>query len=765
MSNLFSKSIMVENTSLHSLVSKPVSETYLDSSVKIMEEMTESINTLRDTLYSGILEATSRNEENKKFAQYFKDYKQVICKYQRDMSELVSRFAINVDTFVDANSTIVDKADGLTISGDPLIKIRHYENLDNDKIPNINVYKAFKKEFKFIGQMMQDLGSAITDDEVKAKVLATVCNNLAENIQDGWLEKCMQKIADSDDCSKDNFANIIYSKFVSGELEEINIGVGEVEQARLALMNASALVDGVERASTEYSDGLDKVASEIGAMFFRNQDKIMTVKTEEDGIADRNYHLTDYSFNQFDQFMATKTTQITQICNLYLIALGIKCDSIYKYLQQCKDIIEAALSGVDSTPNSDINEPGENDTEENVDDNSNNDTDQSSDDEDEESEDNPDDMPEDTERVGRDMDNTTPDEEPKDDPNKEVIQDDEKADEAEKEFEEASYLFDSMIYAMDRAIQESYIQDKFMVLTEADNLEALKKAGENAQASKIQSFINQITKLFEKFKGVFINSTKTRIEKIQNNKKFIEGVDIPKGWTQDAWDTKALLEIKAADFKYPDPNLKDEATYLNANWSKYLGEGNSIKDRFTAKLQTKDKPYDNAQRQAGFAFLAKFESEINQLQSEMNTLKSNQTKAKSIAQKAIGESTQITSLEESMVMYFNEKDNMGSDNGGNDSANKSEPPKNNNSNNNAQQNKNDDQKNDQNKNDDQKNDNNDQKKKANTEAVKQVSLYFAVNVKVLAAKMSMLQMAAKSHCNFLEKLYSMSGKEDNGENK
>lgn len=748
MSNLFSKSIMVENTSLHSLVSKPASETYLDSSVKIMEEMTESVNTLRDNLYSGILEATSRNEENKKFAQYFKDYKQVICKYQRDMSELVSRFAINVDTLIDANQSIIDKADGITISGDPLIKVRQYTNLDNDKIPNINVYKAFKKEFKFIGQMMQDLGSAITDDEVKAKVLATVCNNLAENIQDGWLEKCMEKIADSDDCSKDNFANIIYSKFVSGELEEISIGVGEVEQARLAMMNASTLVDGVEKASKEYSDGLDKVASEIGAMFFRNQDKVMTVKTEEDGIADRNYHLTDYSFNQFDQFMATKTTQITQICNLYLIALGIKCDSIYKYLQQCKDIIEAALSGVDSTPNSDTDEPGENDVNDpDTDDNIDNNTDDPSDDDDESEEDS-DDMPEDTERVGTDVDGDIPDD--KSDDNKEVVQDDNKANEAEKDFEEAAYLFDSMIYAIDRSIQESYIQEKFAILTEDDNLSNLKKAGENAQASKIQSFINQITKLFEKFKGIFINSTKTRIEKIKNNKKFIEQVEIPKDWTQDSWDTKALLEIKAADFKYPDDNLKDEATYIEANWGKYMGKGNSIKDKFTAKLLTESKPYDNAQRQAGLAFLDKFESEVNELQGQMNTLKSNQAKAKSIASKVVGESSSIVSLEESMVMYFNEEDNMG---GGSSDNNKSEPPKDNN-----KPQDNNDQK------DDTKNDD-DQKKKANAEANKQVSLYFAVNVKVLAAKMSMLQMAAKSHCKFLEKLYDMSGKNDNGDDK
>ena len=43
----------------------------------------------------------------------------------------------------------------------------------------------------------------ITNDEAKANVLATVCNNLQSEIQDDWVEKCMCKIADYDEDTED----------------------------------------------------------------------------------------------------------------------------------------------------------------------------------------------------------------------------------------------------------------------------------------------------------------------------------------------------------------------------------------------------------------------------------------------------------------------------------------------------------------------------------------------------------------------------------
>ena len=722
MSNLFSLQNIMNESALtaRSLIKTPIVETYLDSSIMVLKELYDGMDKIKTGLYSSLLESSTRKQENEKFAEYFKQYKQLISKFQRDMNELVSRFSINVDTFVDANKALIKDMEDTDLNNAPMIKVYKYENLSNSDIPHVDVYKAFKHEFKFIAQMMQDLGSAITDDEVKAKVLATVCNNLSKDISDGWLEKCMEKIIDCDDCSKDNFASLVYKKFIPGVKEDVSVTAGEVQQARLSLMNASSYVADIEKAAEKFNVGLDKVASEIGAMFFRNQDKEMHIKTDVEGLADRNYHLTDYSFNQFNIFMATKCTQITEICNLYLIALGIKSDCIFKYLQQCKDIIEAAYHGVDNTPNTD-NDPGEDNNMDDIDDDIQDDSTDGFE------------APDMDGIENKDLDDApTPSEE--DGESREPVQDD-SVDEVEQEMEESAYLFEAITFAADRLISEQYISESIQCLIEAD-LEKLNNASKNAKSSFIESFVQQIFNLINKFKKVFADGLTGRIDRIKKYQNSIKGVEIPNNWKQDFIDTDKLTKIDIRDFNYTSDKdkLVDEQTYINAFWKDYLtDEDKSIKDRMLNKLMTVDTPYTGTQRDKGIAFLLGYESHMKSLDAQLNTLKQAQTKAKSIA-KNVNES--VTSLEEAMVMYFNEADaapmpekNDTNNNSGNQNTdnNPSNTPGDNNTAKNTQD---------------------------NTKAVK---LYFSVNTKIMAAKMAIMQQAAKSHLNFLEKLLEISG--------
>lgn len=733
MSNLFSlQNIMNESAiTTRSLVKTPIVETYLDSGIVILKELYEGMDKIRTDLYSSLLEASSRQEENGKFAEYFKSYKQLISKYQRDMHELVSRFGINVDTFIDANKALIKDMEDTDLSGAPVVKVYRYENLSNSDIPHVDIYKAFKHEFKFIAQMMQDLGSAITDDEVKAKVLATVCNNLSKDISDGWIEKCMEKIIDCNDCSRDNFASLVYKKFVPGEKEDMEVTAGEVQQARLSLMNASSFVTDIEKAELRFNEGLEKVASEIGAMFFRNQDRELHVKTDVEGLADRNYHLTDYSFNQFNIFMATKCTQITEICNLYLIALGIKADCIFKYLQQCKDIIEAAYHGVDNTPNTD-NDPGEDDNMDDIEDDIQDDDGDSSSYE----------APDMDGIENKDLDDI-PTSTEKDGETREPLQDDT---EAEQEMEEAAYLFEAIVFAADRVISEDYISESIKCLIEAD-LNNLNKVSKDAGANFVTAFLQQITNLLSKFKKVFTDGLTGRIDKIKKYQNSIKGVEIPSGWKQDFIDTDKLVKIDIRDFNYTTDKdeLESEEKYLNAFWKDDLtDEDKSIKDRMLNKLMTVDTPYTSKHRDTGISFLMGYESYMKSFDAQLNKLKQAQTKSKSIA-KTVNES--VTSLEEAMVMYFTEADSFGDSDKketGNaadqKNSNTSDPKKDNNSSDNSE----------------------DNKEKSNIkDTQKAVKLYFSVNTKIMAAKMSITQQAAKSHLNFLEKLLEISGADKN----
>ena len=188
MSNLLNlSSILHENTISKSLIRHPVNETYLNSAIRILEQFNSQTNDITLSLYKSLSESTSRSEENDNFAQYFKDYKSLVNDYIRNMNELVSKFSINISTYIDANKSIIDNSDSITIQGKPTIKIYEFKNLDDGRIPHVDIEKAFKKEFAFIGKMIQDLGSAVSNDEAKANILATVCNNLSESIQSNWL--------------------------------------------------------------------------------------------------------------------------------------------------------------------------------------------------------------------------------------------------------------------------------------------------------------------------------------------------------------------------------------------------------------------------------------------------------------------------------------------------------------------------------------------------------------------------------------------------
>ena len=672
MSGLFSlNSILNENNTFKSIIKTPVNETYLNSALPILEKFNAGIEEHTKIMYEGISEATSRSEENEKFAEYFKNYKSLVNDYIREMNELVSRFAINVGTYIDANKSIIDNSSSMSIAGEPSIKVYDFENLDNDKVPNINVEKAFKKEFKFIGKMMQDLGNAITDDETKANVLATVCNNLADEIQDGWLEKCMCKIADLDDdeenCKKTNFASVMYKKFIPNNLRDMNITSGDIQQARLALMNSSALVDGIEKANNEFSSGLEKVSCEIGAMFFRNQDCKMPIKTDEEGIADRDYKLNPASFNQFNIFMANKCTQITELCNLYIIAVGIKADMIYKYLKQCVDIIETAMNGVDYTPNDD-----------NIDDEDiqNQET---SDDDDPVVDDNED-------EVGRSMEfnEKIPDGDQGsdgiDDNSNSDFEDSDKENESKSELDEASYLFESVLFDMERAYNKLYFSEQMSQLLEADNIPLQKdedgktvdmraNAGkiiagdpEKQTQSKVISFIKQLQELLSKFIKAFTDSIGPAVDNIRRNgyANKLKNITPPDGWTIDFVDTVKLLNIhvQPMNIKGDGDLLDDQNKYIEAKWKSVLGEGKNPRDRIYNALVKTNIPYTATERDAGIEYLLNYKTNMDKLEQDKKTLESEQRKIK----QALNEASSISSMEEAMLMYFAEKDNMSATN-------------------------------------------------------------------------------------------------------
>lgn len=709
MSNLFNiNSMFCENVDPLSIIQTFDRKTFLSEGIDIMRDTDKSINEMTELLYMSLIEATSVAQENAKFSDFFKEYEKTIHKYILKARELADKFSINVETFVDANNDILDIPDNANIMNPVKYIGVEYDNLLDDDIPKIDPYKMFKKEFAFIGSLMQDLGP-IGTDEAKAQIIATVCNNLSKEINDGWIDKCVEKIIDCDDCSTDDFAKAVYKKFIKNPSMEICVDIGIAKQAKLSILNYTRYVDCINKSVSEFCDGLSKVASEIGSLFYRNKDKKLPIKTDKEGVEDKTYRLNDYAYNQFNQFISTKITQITELCNLYIIALSVKMDCIIKYLQQCKDIVNTAANGIDNTPNTET-DPGDSDI----------DNDGKIDDTESDMPVTVDDNPDDDDIPDDDTDNVKNNQDSDQDTNIEQ-------DNSETEIEQEFYLFDARMYQKERLINKMMIKESvYDIMLEDDNSKngsIINAVGSKAKSVKaiIDNLIQQMKNLVQKFISSFTNNYDKQIEYINKNKQRILKAVIPKNWTIQRIDIDKIMQYKLEDFKNEDIELlSDRNKYLTAKYSKLLGpaesDTQSIKDRLNNSVFNKNEDhYTDNDRQQGLNYVTnQYKQAIQKVQDAQKTLESAKNKTNNIVDKGTSTNESFITLEETLRYYFSE-----------DTTETTQGDKNN------------------------------QVKDANKS--KAVQEYFTISTSLNTAMMNMYNTTIKKHLSFLTKLAQLNG--------
>lgn len=662
-SKLFNFStLLTENT--FNLVKLVKEKNYLSEALNIISSMDEGVQISTKSLYSMLLEAESKKEENACFGKFYAEYKTELMKYKNKMNELASQFCVNLETFADANKDILEKCcccpEGTTFQG------AMFTNLLSDDIPNIDPYKAFKKEWAFLGRLFQDLDPTAPDEE-KTKIIATVYNSLSKEINEGWLDKCVEKISGNDECKRDTFAKVIYDAFVSGGIAEITLDTPTIEQSKLALKNYTNYVDCIAKSADDFCNGIDKIACEIGSMMFRNADKKFVVNTDEEGVTDATYRMSDYSMNQINLFLTTKLSQIRELVNLYTVALSIKMDCIYKYFKQCVAMINASCCPVELP---DQSQPDVSDTDFIEDDEDLElPTDNSNDDElpttgvssntiedekeqiqskliDDEVDDTENDTPVSDEDSG---DESIEEEDPLDQPQEESYISD-----MEKEL----YLFEADLFLMKRygeyiKINESYIQET----GETPSAKQEPESKPEAQVSNGTGSISQkINTLISKINDSYTNTFASQIKFISDNKKIIMGCEVPSNWTIQKYDINLLSSLKVAAYDSKDADLlKDTSKYLDAKYNKFVGEGKSsdgnsiITDRITAKIYDEtEQKYGDAERNDGYDFIVTgYKKGIEEFEDQLKSLEKKPVPAKTKDEKK-------ATKESTMQMYFSE---------------------------------------------------------------------------------------------------------------
>ena len=662
-SKLFNFSTLLTENTLN-LVKLVKEKNYLSEALNIISSMDEGVQISTKSLYSMLFEAESKKEENACFGKFYAEYKTELMKYKNKMNELASQFCVNLETFADANKDILEKCcccpEGTTFQG------AIFTNLLSDDIPNIDPYKAFKKEWAFLGRLFQDLDPTAPDEE-KTKIIATVYNSLSKEINEGWLDKCVEKISGNDECKRDTFAKAIYDSFVSGGIAEITLDTPTIEQSKLALKNYTNYVDCIAKSADDFCNGIDKIACEIGSMMFRNADKKFVVNTDEEGVADATYRMSDYSMNQINLFLTTKLSQIRELVNLYTVALSIKMDCIYKYFKQCVAMINASCCSVElpDQSQSDVSDTDFIEDDEDLElptDNSNDDelptTGVSSNTIEDEKEqiqsklidDEVDDTENDTPVSDEDSgDESIEEEDPLDQPQEESYISD-----MEKEL----YLFEADLFLMKRygeyiKINESYIQETGETPSAKQEPESKPKA----QVSNGTGSISQkISNLISKINDSYTNTFASQIKFISDNKKIIMGCEVPSNWTIQKYNINLLSSLKVAAYDPKDADLlKDTSKYLDAKYNKFVGEGKSsdsnniITDRITAKIYDEtEQKYGDAERNDGYDFIVTgYKKGIEEFEDQLKSLEKKPVPSKTKDEKK-------ATKESTMQMYFSE---------------------------------------------------------------------------------------------------------------
>lgn len=519
MSNIFAISNVFKESTIGEIPTIQT-ENYMCSAINVLNEFNSSVTERTKKLYDALAESTSKAEENQVFESYFSELAERVNNVIKSINESTSRFVMNIDNLADVNQDTINNTSVLSSCNDFTFSKYTYKNINDPMFPRLDPVSHYQKEFDAIGRLMQELG-AVSSNQAKLKVIATVYNNFSISTKNDWVEKCMEDIIGSPLTGDTNFADLLFSKFRDKEPVETTITKGTLYQLKVAMEDRSKLINMVVETATKLVNDLEYILQNFCEIMGGCSKNKIVVDTKTDGIRNTTYSGDDYTSNQLNVFLKSKIDQIVRMCNIYYIALAIKLDATAEYFDQCKEIINAAVMNCDSqaTPtdapeDTDENEPEEGEEPDISDDNGT---------EPDETDDEPEGL-EDNEPMGGDGEPVTDD----DDMSEGEDGSSEEPEEVSTGLEECHKINDAVrsyqyaTYELQEAYEHislnNYVSSKY--ITEA--------GGEEKKDSLIERVVNKIIELFNKFSETVAGllkdtSDNAKIKKIKDNSNAIMG--------------------------------------------------------------------------------------------------------------------------------------------------------------------------------------------------------------------------------------------------
>lgn len=717
--NIYSAKFMNEATaSLSSKVFKnQADETYLFSAMNILREMNTIINESTKQMYIQIAEAESKSDENKIFANYFYQFRQIFSDFSNKINEMKSRMIMTVENKVETWDDLI-KDDSYISSFEEEFNYSGYKfsHIEDDNYPKLNLYKMYQKEFDYLGQLMQDNNGIDASSTAKLKIIASVSNNFAKSGADKhWIKHLMEEMLDVDDDEfEHSYSECIYKSL--RKKEDITVNKSVLYSCKEKLIDYTDAIDAAIKLCDNLLLEVEKVANDISSYLFRNQDNKLKIKTDTDGVINRDYRLDTYAMNQLDLFMNNKINQIRKVLNVYCAAIGIKFDTVVDYISQNIEILNTARNYYNGTIELPMDDSTKDDTEENMEEEPEED---GSDDEPEEGMEN-DASTDDMEEVPEEDENKEPiEEEPDEDMEEEEPEEDMEEDESELSLDmesdnfEESYLFESELFEIEMMMENTYMHEevvKALMLEEDQPNNANNQTLTNVQktADKLsgwQNLVQKLANLWKKFKELLTTNATPKIEYLKKNGKFLETDLKNEVKLRFTPDINKLQSIKIPDLtndslKYLDSEDNFVSHYFGdfkpANKEETLPQ--NIKNRVLGKEQSGPANALSIKIMDAYNFCINYPANTNQIRTQTEAIEKAQRVAKDFTKVEIGESASNNDF----MQYFSEMEEV------------KQPGDNNNQQNNAGT-------------------------KQNTDNSKKVTLYFKVCSQVLAAEMTCYQ--------------------------
>ena len=679
MSNMYSAKFMQEaSANLKDLVFKnPVRETYLFSTLGLLREMNTNINKHTEKLYINISEASSKEDENKIFADYFYQFKSIFQDYANKLKEMKARMIISVENKVE-NWEELYKEDSYISNFDKELSYSGWEfsGMEDDHYPRLNLYKLYQKEFDYLGQLMQD-NSIDASPSAKMKIIATVSNNFVNCSGDkNWIKELIHDMVDIDEKEVNgSYSECIYNAL--RDKHDFTINKSTLYTCKERLMDYNDVVEAASKMCDDLLHELEKVAENIASYLFRNQDKKLKIKTDTDGVIDRDYRLDTYSMNQLDLFLKNKINQIRKVLNVYSIAMSIKFDTVVDYVSQNIAILNMAKEY--EINNADVNSDADEEDNEVID---SIEKGEELEDDSEDTENNTDDIDDDNlgtepedglqtdkEAIEEDEDDSTDDlGELEDDMDEEDIDsssdDLETIDEEPEELEEA-YLFESLLFEVEMMQETYYMHEniKTALLLEEDqpaqsggdnqpaqtpannqqtsNTPNTQKLADKDAPNLWQKIVQKIIELWNKFKEAAIERTKQKIEYLKKNEAYIKKAvaikSITLQYNADITALNSFAKIPDLNFQTMEQYLVDEKTFCTQYFREYYVEGKSIAEVIKEKYLGQEVTFNNTDSLKtkptaiqAYEFCINYTTKADALKKDMDMIEKAQRVAKNV---------------------------------------------------------------------------------------------------------------------------------------